>query len=74
MDGSKVSEPVIEILIEAAGSRRAWWLEYGRNDRREGAPTVGALGDIGRVGGNQSEFGCHQCRTVSRISLLFLVE
>jgi len=22
------------------------------------APTVGALGDIGRVGGNQSDFGC----------------
>ena len=29
-----------------------------RIDRLEGAPKVGALGDIGRVGGSQSDFGC----------------
>ena len=42
----------------AAGSRHAWWLKFGRIDRLEGAPTVGALGDIGRVSRNQSDFGC----------------
>jgi hypothetical protein len=33
--GSNVPEPVIEILIEAAGNRHVWWLEFDWNDRRE---------------------------------------
>jgi len=44
------------------------WLKFGRIDRLEGAPKVGALGDIGRVGGNQSDFGCDQGWTASLIS------
>jgi len=43
--------------------------DCGRIDRLEGAPKVGALGDIGRVGGNQSDFEC--CRAGwSRVFLL----
>jgi len=34
----------------------------------EGAPKVGALGDIVSVGGNWSDFRCPQGRTASRIS------
>ena len=30
-------EPVIETSKEAAGSRHAWWLKFGRIDRQERA-------------------------------------
>jgi hypothetical protein len=46
---------------EAAGSRPAWWLEFGRITQWEGA-------GIKNVGGIQSDFVCHQGWTASRIS------
>ena len=43
-------EADIKPARKSAGYRHAWELEFDRIDRREGAPKVGALGDIGHVG------------------------
>jgi len=50
---------------EAAGKSHAWWLEFVWIGRREEAPKAGALGDIGRVDGVQSDFGCLKGRAAS---------
>jgi hypothetical protein len=42
--------------------------DCGKIDWREGAPKVSTLGDIGSVGGNQSDFGFLHGRTASPIS------
>ncbi len=60
--------------VKSAGSRHTWRLKFDRIDRLGGAPKVGALGDIGHVGGNQSDFGCPMVGGIVVNIFLFLVE
>ena len=40
--------PVIEPAKEVAGSRHAWWLKFGKIDRREGA-ILGVSAEISQI-------------------------
>jgi hypothetical protein len=69
---ASVNSPNSSEQKKAASSRHAWWLNFCRIGRRQGAPKVGALGDFARVDGNQSDYGCPRAG-LRRESLFFIL-
>jgi hypothetical protein len=60
IDETNLTQSTHQIAASKSSGRQLVCLvdDCGGIDRREGAPKVGALGDVGHVGGIQSDFDC----------------